>query len=203
VYRLLHLSLIGAVLLSPALAPAVEAAGLSQVVIPGAPNPVLTKSMSPSPPIVGQAARISVVATNAGPVEAQNVVITDPLPDNIALVAVSSTQGNITVQHQIITVYVGTLPPGQSVTVTSDVVVVGEFARNTPYTNCAGLTFRDGTVRMACFPLGPAYSPVSVASPPPFLPEAGAEAWPAPIGLFVAGLACLLAAHHLRRRAYR
>ena len=191
-HRLLGVSLLAILLFGPTLTAAAQIGG---------PNPVLTKSMSPQRPRVGQAARITVVATNAGSANAENVVITDPLPDNIALAGVSATQGRVEVVHHIITVYVGTLAAGQSVTVTSDVVVTREFANDTPYTNCTGLTYRDGTARLACFPLGPAFDPVSVTSPPRFLPEAGsANAW-LPFGLIAAGAACLLAS--MRRLRHR
>ncbi len=189
--RLLSVSLFASLLFGPTLTAAAQIGG---------PNPVLTKSMSPQRPRVGQAARITIVATNAGSANAENVVITDPLPDNIALAGVSTTQGRAEVVHHIITVYVGTLAAGQTVTVTSDVVVTREFANDTPYTNCTGLTYRDGTARLACFPIGPAFNPVSVTSPPLFLPDAGSADARLPFGLIVAGVAGLLASIRLRHR---
>jgi uncharacterized repeat protein (TIGR01451 family) len=166
----------------------------------GGPNPVLSKTMSPQRPRVGAAARITITATNAGTANAENVVITDPLPDNMALAGVATTQGTVNVTHHIITVYVGTLAPGQTVTVTNDVVVTREFANDTPFTNCTGLTYRDGTARLACFPLGPAFDPVSVTTPPSFLPEAGAADGLLPLGLMIAGAISLLASLSLRAR---
>lgn len=171
----------------------------AQVVIPPGPNPVLTKTMSPARPRIGEAARITITATNTGSANADNVVITDPLPDNIALLVVAASQGNIRVDHHIVTVYVGTLSPGQTVTVTNDVVILREFAADTPYTNCTGLTYRDGTARLACFPFGPAYTPVSVTTPPSFLPEAGSGVSPLAVVLLIAGLTCLWQARRLRR----
>jgi len=167
----------------------------------GGPNPVLSKTMSPQRPKIGSVARMTITATNFGSANADNVVITDPLPDNMELVGgPTTTQGSISYSHRIITVYAGTLPPGQTVTVTHDVVVTREFAQDTPYTNCTGLTFKDGTARLACFPFGPAYDPVSVTTPPSFLPEAGAAPNLAPLGAFVLGLASLLASARLRAR---
>lgn len=166
----------------------------------GGPNPVLSKTMSPSRPRVGSAARITITATNVGTANAENVVITDPLPDNMALTGVSSTQGTVNVTHGIVTVYVGTLAPSQTVTVTNDIVVLREFANDTPFTNCTGLTFRDGTARLACFPLGPAFDQVSITSPPSFLPEAGmAPTW-LPLGLMLVGAISVLVSLHLRTR---
>lgn len=197
VYWLFNCGLIVAVLFTPLRRAA------AQVVVPGTPDPVLTKSMSPQRPAVGQAARITIVATNAGSVNAENVVITDPLPDNIALAAVYTTQGTIQLNHHIVTVYVGTLAPGQTVTINHDVVIIRQFANDTPYTNCTGLTYRDGTARLACFPFGPAFDPVSVTTPPRFLPDAGAEGSLLSAGLLGAGTACLWAARRLRRVSTR
>jgi len=193
ILRPIGLSLIGAALLGQTLTVA------AQVVVPGTPNPVLTKTMTPSRPKIGEPARITITATNAGPVNAENVVITDPLPDNIALGSVTTSQGSIQIEHHIITVYVGTLAAGQTVTVINDVVVIREFASNTPWTNCTGLTYRDGVARLACFPYGPAYQPVSVTTPPSFLPEAGTGTSLGWMGWLVAGIICLLIAHRLRR----
>jgi uncharacterized repeat protein (TIGR01451 family) len=174
---------------------------LSQVVIPPGPNPILTKKMTPARPKIGEIAWITVTATNVGSANAENVVITDPIPDNIVLRVVNTTQGTIQVDNRIVTIYVGTLAPGQSVTMTNEIVVTREFAEDTPFTNCSGLTFKDGTARLACFPFGPSRDPVSVTTPPIFLPEAGSRNDPSlPIALFIftTGLACLLLAQRLR-----
>ena len=166
----------------------------------GGPNPVLTKTMSPSRPVVGQAARITITATNAGTANADNVVITDPVPNNMALAGVTASQGTVVVSRGIVTVFVGTLAPGQTVTVVNDVIITRAFANDTPFTNCTGLTFRDGTARLACYPFGPAFGPVSVASPPQFLPDAGAPSGWLPFGLMLVGCASLLIGLRLRLR---
>lgn len=169
-------------------------------VFASAANPVLSKTMIPARPKIGEPAWIKIVATNLGPENADNVVITDPIPDNMALAGVSTTQGSVNVHHGVVTIYVGTIAPGQTVTVTNDVIVTREFANDIPYTNCTGLTFRDGTARLSCFPLGPAFTPVSVTTPPSFLPEAGASAPVFSMAALIVGTVCLLIAHVLRRR---
>lgn len=175
--------------------------GLStQVVVAAGPDPQLTKTMSPKRPRVGDPARITITATNVGTANADNVVITDPLPDNMSFVGVATTQGTAQFVHSVITVYVGTLAPGQSVTVTNDVVITSEFADDTPFTNCTGLTFHEGTARLACFPVGPAFNPVSVSSPPLLLPVAGDGVEYSAMGLMIIGTICLLVAYILRSR---
>jgi uncharacterized repeat protein (TIGR01451 family) len=187
------LGLVGLALFAPALS------AVAQVVIPEGPNPVLSKMMKPARPRIGELAWIVITARNAGSANADNVIITDPIPDNMVLRAVYTTQGAIQVNQRIVTIYAGTLAPGQTMTVTNDVVLTREFAADTPYTNCTGLTYRDGTARLACFPYGPAFNPVSVTTPPSFLPDAGADTLSLSLRLFLAGAACLFAARRLRR----
>ena len=199
--RLVSLALTALALLGPVLAAEADSHSGQRGLAPQ-PNPILPKTMLPARPRVGQAARITISAINAGSANAENVVITDPIPDNLALTAVVATQGSILVNHRIVTVYVGTLAAGQTVVVTNDVVVMNEFAEDTPFTNCTGLTYRDGTARLACFPFGPSYKPVSIATPPVFLPEAGADDRPTAWILLSVGLACLALADRLRHPSY-
>ncbi|MDR1834119.1 MAG: DUF11 domain-containing protein, partial [Propionibacteriaceae bacterium] len=51
----------------------------------------ITKTMSPSPAIAGQAGATTLTVTNAGPNTATNVVITDPLPANYTASSVTPT----------------------------------------------------------------------------------------------------------------
>jgi hypothetical protein len=155
--------------------------------------------MTPSPPAVGKPARITITATNAGTANADNVVITDPVPDTWRWLGSRRRRARRR-SRGIVTVYIGTIAPGQTVTVISDVIITRAFANDTPYTNCTGLTFHDGTARLACFPFGPAFGPVSIASPPRFLPDAGAPGGWLPLSLILIGSASLLVGLRLRLR---
>ncbi|MBI5568236.1 MAG: DUF11 domain-containing protein [Chloroflexi bacterium] len=116
------------------------------------PNPVLTITASPFPLVVNQLARITIVGTNAGPTALDNVTITSGMPNNIAIEAVSASQGNVSVYNSAITVHAGHLDPGQSVTVYVDVAVVAAYPTDAPFNVCAGLTYTNGVARLSCLP---------------------------------------------------
>jgi uncharacterized repeat protein (TIGR01451 family) len=119
--------------------------------LPG-PNPQLTITASPFPLVVNQNARITMVAYNIGNANADNVVITNGVPNNMGIIGVSSSQGGGSVYNSAATVDVGTIAPGQSVTVYLDVFVVKANPSDAPFNDCAGLTFHDGTARLSCLP---------------------------------------------------
>ena len=143
--------------------------GLAQARPVTAPNPVLTIAAAPWPLIVNQGARVTVTASNAGPDNANNVTITAGIPNNMGLSNVSATQGQVTVSNMSVTVFAGTLAPGQTMYVYLDVVVVSTYPSDAPFNLCAGLTYVDGTARLSCLPnqtaLGPGYRP-SASLPP-------------------------------------
>ena len=168
------------------------------------PNPVLTITASPFPLVVNQLARITIVGTNAGPTALDNVTITSGMPNNIAIEAVSASQGNVSVYNSALTVHVGHLDPGQGVTVYVDVTVVAAYPSDTPFNVCAGLTYTNGVARLSCLPnqiavptgsrprgdLPPnGQRPINDPNRPPVtLPVSGAPLEPASLALVVSGL---------------
>jgi uncharacterized repeat protein (TIGR01451 family) len=153
-------------------------------------NPALTIAAAPWPLVINQGARLTVTASNPSPENADNVVVTAGVPNNMALSNVSATQGEINVFNSAVTVHVGTLGAGQTVQVLLDVVVVAAYPTDAPFNLCAGLTFAGGTARLSCLPNQPAGStpgrpPVTLAPngqrpiydpnrPPTYLPVSGA-----------------------------
>jgi hypothetical protein len=180
-------------------------------------NPTLTISAAPWPLTVNQGARMTVTASNVSSENADNVVITVAVPNNVSLANVTTTQGQINVYNSAVTVHVGTLGVGQTQQVLIDVVVVAAYPTDAPYNLCAGLTFAGGTARLSCLPNQPAgttpgRSPATLVPngnrpiydpnrPPVYLPVSGA-----PINLLgpialLSGTALL--ATGLRRRKIR
>jgi hypothetical protein len=178
-------------------------------------SPVLTISAAPWPLVVRQSARITVTASNPSAENADNVVITAGVPNNMALANVTTTQGEISVYNSAVRVYVGTLGAGQTMQVFLDVVVMTAYPTDAPFNLCAGLTFAGGTARLSCLPNQPAGStpgrpPVTLVPngsrpiydpnrPPEYLPVSGGPIdLLAPIALL--GGAALLATGWLRRK---
>lgn len=188
--------------------------GLAQARPVTAPNPVLTIAAAPWPLVVNQGARITVTASNAGPDNADNVTITAGIPNNMGLSNVSATQGQVAVSNMSVTVYAGTLAPGQTMYVYLDVVVVSTYPSDAPFNLCAGLTYANGTARLSCLPnqtaLGPGHHPSATLPPngsrpiydpnrpPVYLPISGAPIHL--LGLIVLLGGSVLLAIGLRRR---
>ena len=153
-------------------------------------NPVLTIAAAPWPLVINQGARLTVTASNPSPENADNVVVTAGIPNNMALSNVAATQGEINVFNSAVAVRVGTLGAGQTMQVFLDVVVVAAYPTDAPFNLCAGLTFAGGTARLSCLPNQPAGTypgrpPVTLAPngqrpiydpnrPPTYLPVSGA-----------------------------
>jgi uncharacterized repeat protein (TIGR01451 family) len=99
--------------------------GTSTTVTPPPPNAPaprydvsMTKTASDATVTVGDTVTYSLVARNLGPDAAPGVVVTDTVPSELDVQNVSSSQGTCTVSGNRISCAVGTLAPGQTVTVT-------------------------------------------------------------------------------------
>ena len=73
---------------------------------------------APQPAIVGSNLVFTLTVTNAGPAEASNVTVTDPLPESVALVSAAASQGDCATAGQRVTGRLGTLAVGASAVLT-------------------------------------------------------------------------------------
>ncbi len=81
-------------------------------------DPALSKLGSPLNVTIGEAVTWTIVATNTGGTALDNVVVHDSVPAQFDITDASATQGTVDVNGQSITANLGTLQPGQSVTIT-------------------------------------------------------------------------------------
>ncbi|MBI5386506.1 MAG: DUF11 domain-containing protein, partial [Verrucomicrobia bacterium] len=77
----------------------------------------LTMSAAPQPGVIGSNLVFTLTVTNAGPGDAANVTLTDPLPSSVSLVSVVPSQGALTNFGQRVIAQLGALPVGASATV--------------------------------------------------------------------------------------
>lgn len=78
----------------------------------------ITKTFAPATPVAGQNVTYTLTASNAGPSEARDVVITDPLDPDTTFVSANIDQGTCAVQSGTVTCDVGTLAPGETAVAT-------------------------------------------------------------------------------------
>jgi uncharacterized repeat protein (TIGR01451 family) len=84
---------------------------------PNAVDVSITKTAKPANVAVGAEVRFDERITNAGPGDAHNVAVTDPLPAGLEFVSVTTNQGSCS-GGTIITCLIGSLPAHTNATVT-------------------------------------------------------------------------------------
>ena len=85
-------------------------------------DPALSKAGNPLNVQVGETVIWTIIATNTGDTTLNDVVVTDPIPSQFDIVSVSSTQGATAFGGGIVTVNIGTMQPGDVVTITVETV---------------------------------------------------------------------------------
>ncbi|MFK0240318.1 hypothetical protein ACIQTX_05595 [Microbacterium sp. NPDC090281] len=88
----------------------------------------IVKTFSPSTPVAGEQVTYTLSVFNAGPSEARNVVVTDPLDPDTTFISADPGQGTCTAQASMLTCQVGTLAPGASSVETFVVVEINPGA---------------------------------------------------------------------------
>jgi uncharacterized repeat protein (TIGR01451 family) len=100
---------------------------------------VVIKSGDDTAPVGGQIL-YSVVVTNAGPNRADNVVLTDAIPEHTQFVNASVSQGSVSFDGTTITASFGAIAEFESASLSLTVSVNLDTPRNTSITNIAGAT---------------------------------------------------------------
>ena len=97
----------------------------------------ITKTGSPNPVDAGQPLTWTLTVHNAGPADAQAVVVTDVLPAGVTFVSATSPNGTCTDTAGEVRCDLGTLADGASVTITIDVTVSPDIVLPSPLSNTA------------------------------------------------------------------
>jgi len=173
---------------------------------PGA-DPAIVKSASTTLVSVGDTVEFTLSVTNLGSSPAADVVIEDSLPAFLALDGVSATRGDVSVSGATVRVLVGTLEPGETVTVRITVrVVAPAVAPNNVNVGTVATTSEgdDPSNNVSRVELN---SPAQPAAPPPARPatlpvtaDGGAPARPVAPFLLLLGLAMIAASILIRTR---
>lgn len=102
-------------------------------------DPFITKTVSPPFALPGQSVTFTVTVTNPSTVAATNVVVNDPIPNELEILSASATGGSTNVSGQNVTLTIPTLSPGATVTLTIQTRVRPGVATPFSITNVASL----------------------------------------------------------------
>jgi uncharacterized repeat protein (TIGR01451 family) len=80
-------------------------------------NPVLTKSVSPAEAHIGDMVEFTLIVINQGNETADDVVVTDVLPDFLDVVDAASDKGTVAVDGRTVTVTIGPVAPGEVISI--------------------------------------------------------------------------------------
>jgi len=138
-----------------------------------APSPTVAVSVSPSEGRVGDTFKFTAKLTNPGAAPASNAFLSDSFPTNISISSATTTKGTVSKSDYSLTVSLGSLMPGEVITVTVNARVNSATTTQT-LTNVFTLTY-DGTktktgsttykVNASGLP-GTGEMPLDVATPP-------------------------------------
>ena len=80
-------------------------------------DPLITKAASPSEARTGDEIVFTLTVTNRGNVPAENVVVTDPVPDFCDILDVSASRGDVAVGGNTVVVTLGAVAPDEVITI--------------------------------------------------------------------------------------
>lgn len=102
-------------------------------------DPVILKTADKGQAVPGQTVQFTITVRNPGGLPDENVVVTDDVPLPFEVKGATSSQGTVTISGQKITVQIGTLPPGATVTIIVT-TLVGPVTKGGNFTNTAFVT---------------------------------------------------------------
>jgi len=182
---------------------------------PDLADPAITKSSSVSDAKIGDEITFTISVTNNGPGTAQDVVVTDPIPDYLDVIEATTTRGDVSSNGRTVIVTIGKVPAGDEVTIHIRVRVNERAAPPTGHNSVSLTTSSPGdnpgnnTSDVTFNIIGPVTPTVPVATPtatpvtPVILPTTGAaEDTGSRTLLFAAlGMAALLLSLFFRGKA--
>lgn len=110
-------------------------------------DPEITKRGDQTLALPGDSVTFTLTVTNAGNSAAPNVTVSDPLPDPLIVISAAQTQGTHTTSGNTVTFAVGTVNPGQVITLTVVSRVRGNAVTPMDIINTATLSWPGGPPR--------------------------------------------------------
>lgn len=112
--------------------------------VPPTPNvsvadPVITKTGNPALARPGDTVVFTLTVTNSGSAPAVNVIVTDPLPSQLVYISATAIQGTFTATSNMVLFTLGTVNPGQVLTLTLTTRIAGSVVPPATIVNTATL----------------------------------------------------------------
>ncbi len=85
-------------------------------------DPAISKVGDPLAATVGETVTWTIWVTNTGSIPLAPIFVNDPIPDMFDIISVTTTKGTATISGQVVTVNIGTLDPGETVTIEIETV---------------------------------------------------------------------------------
>jgi uncharacterized repeat protein (TIGR01451 family) len=149
-------------------------------------DPAITKESSVSEAKIGDEITFTIRVTNKGPGTAEDVVVTDPIPDYLDVIEATTTRGDVSSNGRTVIVTIGKVPAGDEVTIRirvrvneraepsggrNSVSLTTSSPGDDPSNNSSEVTF---AIIGPATPTVPALTPTATPLTPAILPPTGA-----------------------------
>jgi uncharacterized repeat protein (TIGR01451 family) len=149
-------------------------------------DPAVTKSASVSEAKIGDEITFNISVTNNGPHTAEDVVVTDPIPDYLDVIEATTTRGDVSSNGRTVIVTIGKVPAGDQVSIRirvrvneraqppsgrNGVSITTSSPGDNPGNNSSEVTF---AILGPLTPTALALTPTATPLPPVVLPITGA-----------------------------
>ncbi|NOK62195.1 MAG: hypothetical protein GFH27_549327n25 [Chloroflexi bacterium AL-W] len=165
-------------------------------------DPSVSKRISQGEANPGDEVTYTIDVVNRGNIAAENVVVTDSLPDELTIVDVSASRGDISMRGQSVSVNIGLMEPGEQVTIRINARVKTDTEASTISNGVVVTTTSPGddpSNNTASVPL----TIIQTAVLPAALPQTGAANEVLWVLLAALGVLLLVGSIALRRQTFR
>jgi uncharacterized repeat protein (TIGR01451 family)/fimbrial isopeptide formation D2 family protein len=136
-------------------------------------DPVITKQVDVQLALPGDPVTYTITATNNGNASATGVIVTDPIPAQLQIENITTTQGTVAISGNTLTINIGTVGPGQTVTMKIFARVRLNVTPPTDVLNTAYEYYNEGPSRTASSPFGSRTSSATIRVTKGSLPGTG------------------------------
>jgi uncharacterized repeat protein (TIGR01451 family) len=162
-------------------------------------DPVIVKLVDPALALPGELVVYTLTVTNPSNAPATAVVVSDTVPSVLQIIGATTTQGTFTISGQVVIFNIGTVNPGQTVTLTVTARLRDDAPAPSDVTNTGELRHQTGNPKVSSATLRITRGRLPATGLPPAEPIKFGEA----LGLLVVGMLLIFAGAMLWLRRVR